>query len=252
MTIQVSNDVAAVLTEATIIGTMLKLPAGQLDRKLYASTDKVLNALGGKWDRRKGGHVFPFDPTANLSEILGGKPLVSRQQKLQLFETPPALAERLCKMINVGEGDVCLEPSAGLGRIVSAFSACSPTEIIAVEIDQHNADALIETGWHTRLIVGDFLAQCPSDVSATAIVMNPPFSRNQDIRHVRHAFNCLMTGGRMAAIVSEHSFTGNERECHEWRDWLDLLGACVEVIPPGSFSGSGTSVGARLITLQRS
>ncbi|WP_242183165.1 hypothetical protein [Sphingomonas sp. CARO-RG-8B-R24-01] len=251
MAVQISPGVADVLARSTIVGTLLKLPDGQLDRTLYASTDKVLKALGGKWDRRAGGHNFPFDPTPKIADALGGGKVVSRQQTLQLFETPASLADRLCDLIDVGPSDICLEPSAGLGRIVHAMVERSPGAIIAVEIDSDNASKLRGCEYPVTVIVDDFLQQAPDGLTATAIAMNPPFTRNQDIRHVRHAFNCLTPGGRLAAIVSEHSFLGNERECVEWRNWLNDLDAYIERIPAGAFRESGTSVATRLIVVRK-
>jgi predicted RNA methylase len=251
MAVQISPSVADVLARSTIVGTLLKLPDGQLDRTLYASTDKVLKALGGKWDRRAGGHSFPFDPTPKIADALGGGKVVSRQQTLQLFETPTSLAARLCELIEIGPEDICLEPSAGLGRIVHAMAECSPGAIIAVEIDSDNASELTKRGYPMTVIVDDFLQQAPDGLNATAIAMNPPFTRNQDIRHVRHAFDCLTPGGRLAAIVSEHGFFGNERECVEWRAWLNDRGAYVEPIPAGAFKESGTSVATRIVVVRK-
>lgn len=249
MAVQISSDVADVLKRSTIVGTLLKLPDGQLDRGLYASTDKVLKALGGKWDRRQGGHSFPFYPASKLADALGGGSVVSRQQRLQLFETPKALAERLCDVIGICDEDVCLEPSAGLGRITAAMASLMPAKIVAVEIDQDNADTLAKQRWHDQLIVGDFLQQDPGALTATAVAMNPPFTRNQDIKHVRHAFDCLAPGGRLAAIVSEHGFLGKEAECVDWRDWLDVVGANIEIIPAGTFKESGTGIQTRMIII---
>ncbi|MFZ3482137.1 hypothetical protein [Sphingomonas sp. 3-13AW] len=242
---------ADVLSRSTVVGTVLKLPGDQLDRPLYASTDKVLKALGGKWDRRAGGHSFPFDPLPKLDEALSSRQIIHRQQKLQLFETPPELAARLCDMIDIGAGDVCLEPSAGCGRIVTAMADRTPDQIIAVEVDQDNAAILVDQARHDRLIVGDFLQQEPSTMRATVVAMNPPFSRNQDIRHVRHAYECLRPGGRLGAIVSEHGFFGQEKECAEWRQWLADVAAHIEAVPAGAFKASGTSVPTRIIIIRR-
>lgn len=251
MPVKITPEVADILSRSTIAGSILKLPEGQIERSLYVNTDKVLKALGGKWDRRAGGHKFAADPTAKVAAALENDHVVSRQQALQLFETPPALAERLCQLLDIRQDDNCLEPSAGRGRILKAMADRNPQLIIAIEIDPENGAQLETEGSQQQLIIGDFLEHDPELLRSSAIAMNPPFSRNQDIRHVRHAYKCLEPGGRLAAIVSEHGFIGNERECIEWRDWLASLGAHIERVPADAFKASGTSVSTRIVSLRR-
>ncbi len=48
------------------------LTCGQLDRKMYESVGKGLDLLGGKWNKKAGGHVFAIDPRrqSNLLQIV--------------------------------------------------------------------------------------------------------------------------------------------------------------------------------------
>ena len=55
--IEVSMDAQKVLQECTVEGNVVKLPEGQLERKLYQEVAKALDLIGGKW---KGGKVFGF------------------------------------------------------------------------------------------------------------------------------------------------------------------------------------------------
>jgi hypothetical protein len=251
----ITADVADILTRSTVEGMILRLPGDKLPRPLYEATNKTLTMLGGKWDRRKGGHVFPFDPAAKIADALGTGKVVSRQQALQLFETPADLAGELCDAIQVGPCDVCLEPSAGRGRITGAMRARRPFSVEAVEIDADNAIALEAEGdvSRGRLHVADFMNWTVTEEAyrPNKIAMNPPFKGNQDIRHVRRAYDILVPGGRLAAIVSEHGFIGQERECVEWRDWLAEIGATVEIIPAGAFKESGTSIQTRMIVARK-
>lgn len=251
MGISVSAEVSSLLQRSTIEGMILRLPAEELERALYVATDKVLTALGGRWDKRKGGHVFPFDPAPKIAEAVGGGSVVSRQQRLQHFDTPKALAEQLVATLNIQPGDRCLEPSAGRGRIVEAIARLSPAAIAAVEIDEDNGRALAAMDCIDNLFIKDFLDFNPAEGFFTVVAMNPPFKGNQDIKHVRRAFSMLAPGGRLAAIVSEHGFIGQERECAEWRQWLADEGASIEGIPAGAFKESGTGIRTRMILLQR-
>ena len=57
---KVANEVLNVLAAADFSGPRLVL-TGQLDRKLYTSTNAVLEAAGGKWDKKTKAHIFPVD-----------------------------------------------------------------------------------------------------------------------------------------------------------------------------------------------
>lgn len=249
--INVTAEVSSVLQRSEIEGTVLKLPDEKLDRATYEAVNKIIVAIGGKWNRSKGGHVFAFDPTDKIAEAVGGGTVENRKQVLQFFETPVELADRLVSKLGHIEDAVCLEPSAGRGRIVQALAMRDPRQVIAVEIDGDNGDALIRQNQAHDIIVGDFLDQRPAVMSCDFVAMNPPFTRNQDIKHVRHAFDCLRPGGTLAAIVSEHGFLGQERECAEWREWLAANDAEIEVIPAGAFKESGTSIPTRMIVVRK-
>ncbi len=41
--------------------------------------------------------------------------------------------------------------------------------------------------------------------------MNPPFSRQQDIRHVMHAAKFLKPGGRLVAVMGASAISGSNR-----------------------------------------
>lgn len=253
-TIKIPDDVADVLQRSTIDGTLLHLPGEQLERKLYASTAKVLKALGIIWNKGKAAHVLPANDVGDeLRAALSTGKVVDRKKTLQLFETPVELAERVVAGLAVTSEDRCLEPSAGLGRIAMALFKSGAEDITAVEIDGKNVEALDRLAIARQLHTGDFLALDPDDFGRfDVIAMNPPFTGNQDIRHVRHAARMLAPGGRLAAIVSGHGFTGQEAEAAEWRAWLRVRDAKVEVIPAGTFKESGTSIETHLITLRNS
>jgi hypothetical protein len=87
------------------------------------------------------------------------------------------------------------------------------------------------------------------------VIMNPPFEKEQDIDHVRHAFDLLKPGGRLVTIMSEHGFFASDKKAQEFRDWLHKLGGVSEKLEPGEFSGVGafvpTMVATRIVTIDR-
>lgn len=251
-----------VLARASVEGRVLKLP-GQLARADYERVDKVLKGLGGKWDRKAGGHVFPFDPSELLGDAVEEGTYSNRQQDLQLFETPPGLAARMCQLAGLGGpfklgglGKVVLEPSAGRGRIVNAIHETQAI-VTAVEIDETNVRSLscMRTPPSSSLIVhrADFLlwAARHADERFDAVVMNPPFSRNQDVDHIMAAWPLVKPGGRLVSICSLHAFMASERKCEHFCHWLEDVEASVDDLPAGTFKESGTMVATKLVEILR-
>ena len=104
------------LTTMTVIGNSAKLSA-QLDRADYAKVNKILEALGGKWNKKAGAHVFAgCDPEAVIANYLEtGK--LDKPQKFGFFPTPQPLARDLVKRAGLQPGRTVLEPEAGVGGI---------------------------------------------------------------------------------------------------------------------------------------
>src|ERR1700690_1149215 len=114
---KIPADVLPILGRTTTLGNVLKLPE-QLDRDTYLRVAKVLTAARGKWDRKAGGHVFPFDPRELIGAAVESGEVVDARKTLQFFETPASLAHRMVDLASITPSDRVLEPSAGLGRIV--------------------------------------------------------------------------------------------------------------------------------------
>ena len=238
-----------ILKGATIEGNVLKLP-GQLPREDYQRINKVLVGLGGKWDRRLGGHVFAFDPGELVEKAANEGVYTDRKQDLQFFETPAEIAGRMVELAEVGPNDTVLEPSAGHGRIVSKLLAAGAA-VVAVEIDATNAKVLREMpSDHLAILEMDFLKFAkPSAYNEffDAVVMNPPFTGGQDIEHIRAAWNLLKPGGQLVAVLGEGAFFNSATKFANFRMWLNVIGAENERLPEGTFKESGTGVNTRLI-----
>ena len=83
------------------------------------------------------------------------------------------------------------------------------------------------------------------------IIANPPFSKNQDIDHIRKMYNHLEPEGRMISIASAHWKLSQNKKETEFREWLEEKGADIEPIKPGSFKDSGTMIGGFIITIDK-
>jgi hypothetical protein len=154
----------------------------------------------------------------------------------QLFQTPTALAARLVALI--GTPARCLEPSAGLGRLLDHIT--SPC--VAVEIaPQLAAELFRQNRPNVTLKQRDFLAIDPAELGQfEGVAMNPPFHMRADIRHVLHARQFLAPGGTLAALCLDtpHRETALRHLCSTW-----------EKIEAGAFRAEGTGVACILLTI---
>ena len=65
---KIPENVLNVLGECRADGNLLYLPSVQLDRKAYTEVNKVLENMGGKWNRKAKAHVFAKDD--DVAEML--------------------------------------------------------------------------------------------------------------------------------------------------------------------------------------
>lgn len=235
---KVSQDVLNVLDQAETEGNRLVL-TGQLDRKLYEQTNKVLEAAGGKWNRKAKAHVFDGDAAEAIEQVLlAGE--ITTHQDFGYFPTPEPVVRRLMELADVELGSSVLEPSAGTGAIAQYLAEVATVD--CVELRQDYADKLLKTLGGARVIhVGDFLSLVPRPVY-DRVVMNPPFSKQQDIKHVLHALKFLKPGGRLVSVMSAGVTFRQNRLAADFRQLIGDRGGTIEPNPEGAFKESGTLV----------
>jgi predicted RNA methylase len=227
-----------------------RITDGQLPRDLYVSVDKVLKAMGGKWDRHAKGHVFDGDPSDAIdSAVLTGS-YTDKKQALQFFETPEALADELVAAAEIRDGMRVLEPSAGRGRITRAIRRVAPLcNLVAIEIDPHNFVEL-NTADGGLFILGDFMKDFAHDETVDRVVMNPPFSKRQDVDHVTRAFSMLSPGGRLVSVVSGSAMHRIDKKGEAFKALVKRCGSSYD-LPEGTFKESGTNVRASVVILNK-
>ena len=239
-----------VLQQCTVDGNVVKLPNIQLDRKLYQDVAKALELIGGKW---KGGKLFGFvfniDPSELLEQIAGGENR-NLKKEFQFFATPNKLADELVYRAKLNKNDTILEPSAGQGAIIRAINMVVPDTIPdCYELMPENVLILNKSGLSFNLIGDDFLRHQGKFYSK--IIANPPFTKNQDIDHVKFMYSYLEQAGTLVSIMSESWLTGTQKKQVEFKDWLQLVNADVINIPKGSFKESGTMVGGTIVIIKK-
>ena len=244
---KIKNDVLQVLSKSTVDEdkNLLFLPASQLERKLYTDVNKCLESIGGSWNRKLKGHLFDHNPSYDLDEMIVTGEWTDKKKEYQFFATPKELVTRMIQLANIKKTDVLLEPSAGDGEILSQFPKENP--YVAFELMPENCVILRKKGYSVK--EGDFLEFISGDVDK--IIMNPPFSRQQDVQHIFRAWNWLSKGGMLVSIVSESPFFRENSLSVEFRNWLVVNKATLIDLDAGIFKESGTMVKTRLIVVDK-
>ena len=235
---KIDDMTLGVLSTASVEGDVVILNCGQLDRKQYVTVNKVLEAMGGKWNRKVKGHVFSESPIDKLeSVILTGE--YDKPADYGYFPTPLDLADKMITLAELTPDMVVLEPSAGQGAIAERVARIVGYERVhCFELLNDNCEALMKYGF--RMVeCCNFLSVEPRPLY-DRVIMNPPFSKQQDIDHVTHALKCLKPNGRLVSIMASGVTFRQNRKTLEF---LDLIGDS-EIIPNPleSFKLSGTLV----------
>lgn len=247
---QVDREVMNVLSNARIEGQALFL-VGQLDRKLYERTNKVLEAAGGKWNRAKKSHIFDGDASDRIEQIILTGDVVVPKDEFEFFPTPPSVASRVIALADIRDGMMVLEPSAGRGALaIPAQTAAAGVMVDMYDLMPANCDALVEL----NLPLSGVAASCNFlEVTPVAIydrvVMNPPFGKQADIRHVLHALKFLRPSGRLVSVMGAGVVFRENRLTVEFRDLVSARGGHIEELPEASFKTSGTNVSTVIVVI---
>lgn len=243
---QISEAVLKVLDAGQYDGSKFVL-VGQMDRKLYTDTNKVLEAAGGKWNRGAKAHVFDGEAIEALEPIILTGAYSRTKQDFGQFDTPEDLAAEVAAIADIQPGMDVLEPSAGIGRLVRAAFDRGAISVVAVEIDPVRA-AKLRQHIITDIIEADFLEMSPTP-DVDRVVMNPPFARQADIRHVMHAFKFLKAGGKLVAIMSSGVLFRDNKLTADFRDFVYAHDGSIDRLPEDSFKASGTAVNTCVVTM---
>ena len=194
------------------------------------------------------GFVFITDPTDLLDQIANGEKR-NLKKEFQFFETPEKLADELVYLADLKNHDTILEPSAGQGAIIKAINKVCDVVPNCFELMDVNTIILNKSELRFNLIGNDFLKN--SGKTYSKIIANPPFTKNQDIDHLKEMYNCLSRGGRLVCITSESWVNGSQKKQVDFKKWLQKLDAEIIDIEKGSFKESGTNVGGKIVVLEK-
>lgn len=253
---KIENDVLTVLSTLNIEGNNVVIP-GQLDRKLYLAVNKVLDRIGGKWNRKVKAHVFNNDPTNLLNNVIEFG-VLDPKVKTGYFPTPSTIVDKMIDLADMNKQHFILEPSAGQGHIADRICDklhIHPYDVYTCELLQENKAILEEKGYYVR---GDFIEFARkrgangNRWTFDRVLMNPPFERQTDIDHVTAAFGLLAPNGILVTIMSAGVMFRENRKTTEFREKiLESHQTYLEHLPTGAFKESGTMVNTIILRLEK-
>lgn len=244
---RIDDDALTVLRRCTADARAIYLPPGQLDRKLYEKISKVLEVLGGKWNRSAKGHVFEQDASVVL-EVARITGTYMDPKDFGFFRTQEEwLQQAVMDAADLEPGMLTLEPNGGWGDLAEPAAAIVGKEnVITCELLPANVQRLKDKGF--SVMAGDFLQMTPEPIF-DRVIMNPPFDRLADVSHVTHAAKFLKPTGKLVAIMSP-SFTFNSaKKAQAFRDLMEMAGEVVQEVDSGAFKSSGTMVRTVIVSM---
>jgi hypothetical protein len=144
------------------------------------------------------------------------------QKVPDFFPTPKTLIDRMLEIAEVKPMQRVLDPSAGAGDICLAVRELGVLIVDCFEINSDLRQALTLFGFPP--LGWDFLEATPRPIY-DRVVMNPPFSKDAYIDHVRAAYHWLAPGGELIAVLPNGYCGSRIAKRREFTDWLDDLRA---------------------------
>jgi len=167
------------------------------------------------------------------------------------FPTPDKLIDLMIDYANIVDGEVVLEPSAGIGniadRVMKLFPECS---VECCEVNYTLSDIL--TRKEHKVIGGDIF-ELDKTKKYKVILMNPPFEKDQAITHTTYCFeNFLKKGGRLVSVVPSGTMNKSSKVAKAFKELVEEHGYVVEYKEQffkGSFNN--TNITISLIVLSK-
>lgn len=228
---QVGSGALSALQNATITAVddqwQLVMPA--MERADYQESNRILETLGGKWHRSSKSHVFSSDPSYTIAKIVE-RGVYLDPRDLGFFPTPSDLVNAMVEAAGLKPGMRVLEPSAGNGAITkAAIAVVGQGQVDCLEFYPGHISQLQAIAGKSHVSEKDFLKETPRDVY-DVVLMNPPFSRGQDMMHVQHAWQFVKPGGTLVAIMATGWQTNQNSAAAEFRKFIE--GVSDHVVTP--------------------
>jgi hypothetical protein len=186
----------------------------------------------------------------------------AEMDQFQQFSTPPTISYLANWVANIQNGELYLEPSAGIGGL-AVFGKLAGAKVVVNELSPRRRDLLLQMGFD--LVLGENGEQLnnvlPKVIKPSVIVMNPPFSATagrlektsstEGFKHVEQALKRLEPEGRSVVILGK-----GITETQAFKKWLTSLGNDYTLRADIGISGKeyqkyGTTFGNQLLVFDK-
>lgn len=178
--------------------TTIYCPQPSGEDMLWKQAEAVLRLLGGEQIFKSMLFFsFEYDPLPVIQEVIVTGTLPDKVSH-QFYATGEVLARHAVDLLEAGDEDEILEPSAGQGGLAQYLSK---GKVCCVEISKLHCVILRQKGFQ-KVHEADFLewADARKD-TFPRVLMNPPYRDGQWKTHLYAAASLLSPGGRLVAIL---------------------------------------------------
>lgn len=241
---KIAPHILTVLQQATFNEPSTIILNGELDRKTYTDTNKLLESIGLKWNRKIKAHISSEDVSEKWYNMIDTGEWVDVQKEYQFFPTPKEIVQQMIDMVNWNNVESCLEPSFGTGNILKEFPLMTDITVYGCELNTDMFNKTIkEVGnlENVELFNMDFL---DFNKSVDCIIANPPFTKLQSIKHFNHMVELLNPNGQLVCILPYGDYDKNSsiKLRQEFAKFVDDNNCEVVYLDNGDFKESGTMV----------
>lgn len=167
-----------------------------------------------------------------------------------LFPTPQSVRDVMQQHCHILPGDIVLEPSAGLGDLALWLVEQFDCEVDTIEIQPRLSNILKGMGFPP--IWSDFLT-FKADKEYDAVVMNPPFSKDEWAAHVIKAWEVVKPTGFVYAVLPSSAKFKDTKKLRPFREIADDHGEFF-ALPDNAFmenKAARTGVSTVLLRLEK-
>ena len=168
--------------------------------------------------------------------------------------TPDALGARMIEKIDILNNYDVLEPSAGCGALadkVREYVESNGRKNVNIDVCERSYELReILKLKDYNIVSNDFLTLEPNK-KYDLIIMNPPFEKGADIKHIQHAFKMLAPGGQLISIMAAGNMQKDQKKYIEFQQFVNDNGGYTEKVDAGAFKESRTMVSSMILKIEK-
>ena len=242
---KIKQEILNIIKQGSLMedGMEYFLPEIKLDRKEYVETNKILESLGFKWNKKSKSHLNSEDVADKFYNMVDSGEWVDVKKEYQFFPTPKEIVEQMIEMVDWDNRPYVLEPSFGTGNILFEIPHEKCAKVYGSEL---NPDMFERTKLKAYTIENIELANIDFlEVNGVfdVIIANPPFTKLQSIKHFNHMVELLNPNGQLVCIVpsGDYDRSSTIKLRQEFTKFVDENCEVIE-LKQGDFKESGTMV----------